>query len=119
VSLDVKPHLHKIHSPDVADVTTYSPAGSSFAVLFQLLVGPTEDRAVEESFDLTVCSPDWLRQAAQPVIGRHLLIVNDYDYDELEGFIRGVLDTYAGRDWPELASKIARFGRWEFEDYTG
>ena len=114
----MKPHLHKIYSPDVADVTTYSPADSSFAVLFQLFVGPTEDRAAEESFDLVVCSPEWLRQADQPVIGRHLIIVNNYDYEELEEFIRSVLGTYEGRDWPELASKIARLGRWEFEDYT-
>jgi Immunity protein 8 len=114
----MRAYLHLIQSPDVEDLTTYEPSETSFAVFLQLLVGPGPDReGGEESFNLTVCSPDWLRDAVQPVVGRHLLIVNRFQFAEIESFILKYIDSCEGDDWDQVAEKIGRLGRWEFEDY--
>ena len=112
----MKPILRRLLSPDVHDLRTFVPAAPSFAILVQLLVGPS-DGPGEESFDVLVCSPEWLREQAKPTIGRHHLIVRSYDYENLVNFLNEYLQTCDGGDWTEVATKIGRLGRWEFEDY--
>jgi len=62
----------------------------------------------------------WLErelEAAQPLIGRHHLIVGRFDWPEISRFLRGQVEAVTGRDWTELAGSIGRVGMWEFEDY--
>ena len=42
--------------PDVGKLRTYTPPAAAFAVLVQLMVGPSEGEG-EQSFDVLVCSP--------------------------------------------------------------
>lgn len=112
----MKPCLRGIHSPDVADLQTFVPSRSAFAILVQLMVGPCEGPG-EESFDVLVCSPEWLRQQGTPVVGRHHLIVRTYGYTDLVAFVEHYLDDCEGADWRDVACKVGRLGRWEFEDY--
>jgi hypothetical protein len=95
---------------------SFVPADPAFSMLVQLLVGPS-DGPGEESFDVLVCSPEWLRQRGKPTIGRHHLIVPSYDYDRLLEFVGEYLQGCEGSDWKEVAAKVGRLGRWEFEDY--
>lgn len=113
----MKAYLHSINCPDVDDITNFEPSTASFAIPLQLMVGPAENRESEESFDLVVCSPDWLSQEKQPVIGNHFLITNEFSYGALEQFFREYLASCHGEDWRAVALKVARLGRWEFEDY--
>jgi hypothetical protein len=90
-----------------------------FALLLQILVGPQEAPG-EESFDVFLCTPMWLLHNHQPsdiVVGRHRLIVFEYDYESLRSFISRWVDSCEGPTWQELATRIGRLGRWEFEDY--
>jgi len=85
----------------------------------RVLAGPAGEQG-EESFDLNVCTPQWLQgQVARtgPIVGRHLLIVDRWDIELVE---RAVSDLVAGveaDDWDSIAGKLSRIGRWEFEDY--
>ena|SRR5437588_6332133 len=112
----MKPALRRLHSPDADDLRVFVPTSPAFSLLVQVLVGPS-DGPGEESFDTVVCSPEWLAERGKPTIGLHHIIVPRYDYDELLALILDYLDSCEGKDWGEVASKVGRLGRWEFEDY--
>jgi hypothetical protein len=43
--------------------------------------------------------------------------VRRYNFPRIEGFIRHYVDECSGETWEEIAEKLARLGKWEFEDY--
>src|SRR5438045_942145 len=111
--------VRRLHSPDVDDLRTWSPPDPEcFAFLLQIMVGP-ESGEGEESFDVEVCTPCWLSRTYGPsgvVSGRHHLIVFKYDFGAIEKFIRNYVDESSGETWQDIAGKVGRLGRWEFED---
>lgn len=115
----MRAELRRLHSPDVADLTSWSPAEGDFGVLIQLMVGP-EGGPGEESFDITLCTPGWLAELVQQqgiVDARHHFVVQTYEYDRLHRYLRELVSACDGESWGEVASKVARLGKWEFEDY--
>ncbi len=75
----------------------------------------------EEQFQFTVCSPSWL--SAQPrakgfAFCRHTLLLERWDPELVDRAIRDLCRRTEGESWTEVASKLSRFGRWEFEDYS-
>jgi hypothetical protein len=115
----MRAELRRLHSPDVADMASWSPDDDQFAILVQLMVGPA-DAPGEESFDLTLCTPGWLAHRVQTeriVDARHHLIVDAYDYDSVERYLRQRVADCEGESWKEVAEKVGRLGKWEFEDY--
>jgi len=116
----MKAELKRLHSPDADDLRTVARnAKGPFSMLVQAMVGPAGESGAE-SFDFVVCTPAWLREkveATGPLPGRHHLIVAAYDYDELERFVRAFCERCEGATWQEVATKVGRLGRWEFEDY--
>ena len=40
-----------------------------------------------------------------------------WDYDVLVRAISDLCLRTEGEDWPEVATRLGRFGAWEFEDY--
>lgn len=71
-------------------------------------------------FDLFVCTPYWIQeQCAQEgaVWGRHMLLMPVYDCDLILQAVTRRMDACQGRDWYEVANKLAQFAAWEFEDY--
>lgn len=88
-------------------------------VLLQVIVGPA-DGPGEESFDLIVCTPQWLSRAVRtegPIVGRHYLIVERWDLPRISAFIVDAIETEDAPTWDKLGERIGRLGRWEFEDY--
>ena len=112
--------LKRVHSPDIDDLENYRPENpEKFAFLLQAMVGP-EGKEGEESFDIEVCTPKWLEETYKledVVVGRHHLIVREYNYERIVNAIRDFLQLCSGEDWNEVAEKVARLGKWEFEDY--
>lgn len=112
--------LLRLHSPDVSALQEYVPDDpDEFGVLVQAMVGPVDGEG-EESFDFVVCTPRWFE--AQPfekgfAWPRHHLFVKRWDYATVERAISDVVGRAAGEDWSSVASKIGRYGGWEFEDY--
>lgn len=92
-----------------------------FAFLARLYVGPS-DGPGEESFDVQVCSPEWLaaRCAEQGFVdGRHMVVTSLDRFSEagLRSFLTRRVENQSGDTWHEVAAKVARLGLWEFEDY--
>lgn len=110
--------LRWIHSPDAPDLETWQPPDAeTFGILLQALIGP-EFADGEESFDFVVCTPSWLARtgAAGPTFLRHHLLVSSFDYGAIRNAIEELVASCEGADWNEVATKLGRFGQWEFED---
>ncbi|MBL8508123.1 MAG: immunity 8 family protein [Chitinimonas sp.] len=117
----MKAKIKEIYSLEIpSSIEDYWPSDElNFGLSIRLIVGPDEADG-GESFDLLVCTPDWIKnQYADEggVWGHHMLIVFEYDWK----FIKEKIELFAagcsGRDWPELARKLSLVAAWEFEDY--
>lgn len=111
--------VRSIYSADV-DIETYVPDDpENDGVWIRLILGPA-DGPGEESFDVLVCTPMWLRHVVAregPQIGRHHLIVDPFDLAEAQDFLRRQVESVEADDWPTLGGILARIGYWEFEEY--
>lgn len=97
-------------------------APRDFAFQVRFLAGPSGGSG-EESFDFTVCSPEWLASSCSRVglyDARHHVVVNPerFDQRELVRWLHNRVDSISGDNWIKIASKLGRLGRWEFEDFT-
>ena len=52
------------------------------------------------------------------VSGRFRLVMARFDYDAVERYVAKRIAQATGADWDEVATKLARWSRWEFEDYS-
>lgn len=111
--------VRRLHSPDVALERFVPDDPENVGVLIQVLAGPV-DGPGEESFDIMVCTPDWLKSWVRthgPTIGRHHLIVERYEFARVEDFIVSAIEAEEAATWEELGLRVGRIGKWEFEDY--
>jgi Immunity protein 8 len=112
--------LKRLHSPDVRDLRKYQPKDAAcFGILVQAMFGPSGTEG-EESFDVVVCTPDWLKEELSRevlVVGRHHIVVARYDYEMIEAFLKTHAQSCQGATWRDVAERLARLGKWEFEDY--
>ena len=112
--------LKGLHSPDVNDLKAFEPEKPrDFAILLQAFIG-ADDSNGEESFDIHVCTPAWLEQECKRVgvvSGRHKLIVEKYNFDAIEMYIRKVCERASGGDWDSVAAVLRELGCWEFDGY--
>lgn len=111
--------LKDLHSPDIFDLESYAPdSPDEFGFLLQAMFGP-EDEEGEESFDMMICTPKWLENSMKGAVysGRHHLIVRSLDITAIRQFLINYARECAAPSWEEAANKLARLGKWEFEDY--
>jgi len=112
--------VRSFHSPDLEDVDAWVPPDPDrFGFLLQVMIGPKGGEG-EESFSIQVCSPGWLADRYVRdgiVMGRHHLIVFEYDIAKIKAFISKFVSLSPAATWVEVAAKIGRLGHWEFEDY--
>jgi hypothetical protein len=111
--------IRYLHSPDV-DMETFIPDDpTDIGILIQIIAGPV-DGPGEESFDVMVCTPRWLERSVRPespLIGRHYLIVHRYDPTQIRQYLTSAVESEEAPTWRELAERIGRLGKGEFEDY--
>ena len=108
------------HSPDIFDLDDYTPKTlDSFGFLLQVMIG-VKGMDGEESFDMIVCTPEWLKvqmSCNDLILGLHYVFVKEYDFNrikqKIEDYVRGI----NGENWNEIAQKLSFLGKWEFEDY--
>ncbi|MCQ3930239.1 MAG: hypothetical protein DPW16_07245 [Chloroflexi bacterium] len=116
----MKAVIKSYHSPDIEDLEAFYPElPDDFEFLLQLLVGPNTE-SWGESFDVTVCTPKALLRRYNKddvIIGRHHLIVFEYDFKRIMGKIEKFLMRCDADTWHEVALKVGELGHWEFEDY--
>lgn len=110
--------IKRFHSPDVFQLSQYAPTGP-FGFLLQVMACP-DDGMGEESFDMILCTPEWLTMdmaGNRFRWGRHHLFVEEYDWPAIERFLRATFEAVEGDTWDEIAEELGRYGRWEFEDH--
>ena len=104
------------------DPSTLPDDPSRFCLLAQLLVGPA-DGPGKESFDVTICTPEWLAAACREAGGvynpRHHLVADRGSFDQraLRAWLEARVEEVEADDWTELANRLGRIGHWESEDY--
>jgi hypothetical protein len=79
------------------------------------------DKKGEESFDITVCTPQWLLKNSKKdsiIYGRHYLIVFEYNFQKIVEELTLLVNSVEGENWSEIGESLSRIGKWEFEDYT-
>lgn len=117
----VRAELKRLHSPDVFDIDEASiDHEKPFSVLVQAMFGPRGSEG-EESFDVVVCNPEWVEQIVRVeglLSGRHHLIMSRFDATRIREFLTAAANESSGSTWREVAEKLSRIGKWEFEDYA-
>jgi len=113
--------VKRICTIDGHDPAEYKPEEPDrFGVALRLFVGPSRGEG-EESFDLTICTPLWLKDKCERdgfVLGRHYIVVLGYNFDLIHSVLVKLVERYSGATWQEVAAKVGRIGYWEFEDYA-
>lgn len=117
----IRANLKQLYCPDLPNLEEYiPPQPERFGLFVQAMFGP-EGSEGEESFDIVICTPGWLEEQVRDkgiLIGRHHLIVKDYDLNRIRTFLIKYAETCLGETWDAVAEKLARLGHWEFEDYS-
>ncbi|MBX3064001.1 MAG: immunity 8 family protein [Anaerolineae bacterium] len=102
------------------DFSAYRPEDHvNFSCALQLLIGQ-HDKDGSESFQLTLCTPQWLvdnHAEEDVVVGRNLLIVFDFNYQRIVRWLNRYIERCTGETWAEVAKRISYIGLSEFEDY--
>ena len=116
----MRARLKSLHSPDVLDLTGWSPEDEAvFGFLLQAMIGPTDGDGAE-SFDILVCSPGWLaREMSDTGIrsGEHTLLMSRYNHRLLLRYLERRVQTCEAPTWRELAQQLSSIGLWEFDGY--
>ncbi len=110
--------LKSLFSSDV-DLGAYWPSEPNiFNIWIRAMIGPQGEEA-SESFDFEVVSADsfHFNESNCAMWGRHKIILQHYDLSLVEKKIAELCRRTTGDSWLEIATKLARYGKWEFEDY--
>lgn len=101
---------------------TLSGRPAEFSFVARMIVGPV-DAPGEESFDVVVCTPDWMANACRRAGGiydaRHHLVVSFEDFDQraLRAWLAARVEQIEADTWQQVGERLGRLGHWEFEDY--
>lgn len=104
------------------DPSTLPADPAEFSLLARMIVG-LPDTPGEESFDITVCTPEWLAQACEQVGGiysaRHHIVVSLEQFDQraLHAWLSAQVQNVEADTWAGIGERLGRLGYWEFEDY--
>lgn len=111
--------LNKVFSPDINDLKSYRIESESFSFLVQASIGSNIGNG-EDIFDFIVCSPKWLEsvlEVEKTWFGKGYLFMNFYTYDLLINTLSKLCQRTSGNTWNEIATKLSRYGLWEYEGY--
>jgi|SRR5689334_10316076 hypothetical protein len=107
-----------IYTNEMDDLEKHVPDDPErFCVFVVAMVGPRTGEG-EESFEIAVCSPKWLEQRIESdgfAIGMHHLFVADYNPAQIRKILTKLIERYSGDSWEEVARKVGKIGRWEFD----
>ena len=113
--------LRGFYSSDIADLATHRPDDPDcFALQVTAFIGPAEEGFGEEMFDFSVCTAKWLQEHPPPKnfeFVRSTVLMGRWDYATLNRALNDLCLHTEGEGWAEIAAKLSRYGRWEYEDY--
>ena len=89
----------------------------SFSI--SVYVGP-ENSEISESFTLTVCNIDFVRNVVNQkglFNSSCYLIIDNPDKNIIEKYIADMISKIEGNDWSDCVNKLRLIGQYEFDDY--
>jgi Immunity protein 8 len=99
-------------------IEEYDPdPGKPFSIELSVLIGP-KDAPGEELFLVDVSNALFLRQEAAhsgPRLVVSTILVERFRVDAVERIVRSFCAGCRGESWHEVALKLTRLGRWEYE----
>ena len=116
----MKAVIKRYHYEESEDLSTYKadePAVFGYTLTFT--IGPNSG-AGEDYFEVFVASTRYLAQldsAQAPAFLRHVIVAPDYNVPAAVALIEKYVSVLDEPSWAELAIKLSRVLRWEFEDY--
>ncbi|GAB5417014.1 MAG: hypothetical protein Crog4KO_18810 [Crocinitomicaceae bacterium] len=116
----VKAIIKRMHSPDILNLREYTHSSNEpFSFLLQMMISPSNQQG-EESFDVIVRNPTPIEQGLMTeniVFHNGSLLVDTFNWKEVELFLKDFVSSLRGRNWDELALQIDKVASWEFRDY--
>jgi hypothetical protein len=112
--------LRGSYSPDTDDLTlgAFHPDDHEHFILrVGAYIGPS-DGTGDELFTFTVCSPSWVADLKlEKGFGfqRDTLLLDRWDPQLVERAIGDLCRRTEGATWQDVAQKLSRYGRWEFD----
>ena len=90
----------------------------NFRIDVEAVIG-TKGSKGADNFIFYVATPKYLETkfGEDAVFLRHYLLVKDWNPAVIKARIVKLVSTTTGNDWKEIATKLSRYGYWEFEDY--
>lgn len=102
------------------DLEAYVPANAeSFGIEVTAHIGLRGSEGAD-NFSIIVCTPQWLSEQSFEKgfrWGAHYLFVTRWDLRVVRRAITDMCRHTEGPDWAAIATKLSRYGYWEFEDY--
>jgi hypothetical protein len=117
----VRAELRSLDSADAPHgLDSFQPDDSErFAIAIGAVIGPP-NTAGGDLFYFTACSARWLAdnppEKGFEFMHGYVLLIR-WDYDLLQRAIADLCRRTEGGDWTEVATKLSRYGAWEFEGY--
>lgn len=115
----MKAKLKELFSLDF-DLNTYWPENeTNFSLILRAMIGP-EGSNEAESFDIQVCTFDWLKEkyeTERAVFGQQMLVVFEYDIDLIKQKVESFCDECISDNWQDIGNRLNLIGAWEFENY--
>ena len=117
----MKAYLEGIYSIDLPSGPPEMPSNPYDCwIVIQAEIG-VEGHSGADTFTFYVCTVKKLRDILSMdnvEFGRHLILVENFDWAIVENAIKGILDELEADTWDQLAAKIHEYGEWEFNDYN-
>lgn len=89
-----------------------------FWVTVEADIGP-ENGMGAETFTFHVTSPKrlgFMGMTGEIQVGRGLLIMNDYNYEQVKQRINTLLKGCVRDTWQEVSITVAKYARWEYDE---
>jgi hypothetical protein len=119
--MPIQPIIKGFYSSDVDNLSTWSPASPKEVYYpLELSIGPKDDQRAD-LFHVLVASPEAIRSRFANSLkcrsGHHLLLVAEHDWPSIARYCEDVVRDCAADTWDEVAVRLGRHFRWEYEDY--
>lgn len=122
----IRAELHELLSSALApeSLDEFSPSlDDYFGILIDVVAGPAGGQG-GDLFYFTACSPAWLAEASSHTpkgFGweRARLVIPEWDLGVIRRAVEDLCRHTTGSSWTDVAVKLSRHMRWEFEDYDG
>ncbi|RAU44643.1 MULTISPECIES: immunity 8 family protein [unclassified Pseudomonas] len=103
---------------DIFDVETYRPESvDNFSLSLRIRIGLDGTQGTDD-FELFICTPKWLEETVwEARWGRGLLMVREYDFSTIVGFVHDYVSRCEGDSWETIAMQLGKVFIWEFDDY--